>query len=597
MNNTKRNIALTIFLLGIFMGAIDTGIVSPARTIISSGFKIGDSLSVWMITIYSLAYAVVMPICAKLSDRYGRKKLYIFSITTFALGSLLCGISGFYGSYTFFLVSRVIQAIGGGGIMPIATAYIGESFPPEKRGSALGMVGAIFGIATVLGPTLGSTIIDLAGKANWGYLFFINIPISLIIIILSFRLQEDFHIKSTKKLDIIGSCFISILILSLMYSLTNIDFYNLKQSIQDNSVWPYLIIFLISIPIFVYIERKAEDPVLNLSYFTNRNIAITLIISFIVGCGLMGVVFVPQFGENVLKLKSGNGGYLVTLMAVFSGFSAPIGGKLIDKYGAKLILILGFSSTIIGTLTLGLYTAYNPGFFSLLMGLAFIGLGMGFTMGTPVNYLMLSFVDKNEASSSQSTVSLIRSIGVTISPNLLITFIAKAGQETQTKIMDTVQNLSPKIPGLPEGISTGTNSLSSTSSQVSSEVLQKLQNSDVTTVVDNVKEFTNSLLTNIIPSIKDGILSSMSKSQTSMPAGQQLAAPGSIPKLNIDALLNSWKNDYITAIENARGNLESIFQSTLNTGFSKLFIGASIIASIGLLFTLLLKTDNLKNSQ
>lgn len=596
MESKKRKIALTVFLLGIFMGAIDTGIVSPARTIIASGFQINESLSVWMITIYSLAYAVVMPISAKISDRYGRKKIYIFSIGMFALGSLLCGLSGFYGNYTFFLISRVIQALGGGGIMPIATAYIGESFPPEKRGSALGMVGAIFGIATVLGPTLGSSIIDIAGAKNWGYLFFINIPISIIIIFLALRLKEELISREIKKSDILGSAVISILILSLMYALTNLDFYNLIESVKQRNVWPFLLIFFISIPIFILVEKKAEDPVLNLSYFTNKNIAITLIISFIVGCGLMGVVFVPQLGENILKIKSGSGGYLVTLMALFSGISAPLGGKLIDKYSAKLVLIFGFSSTVIGSLILGLYVTSHPNFIGLFIGLAFMGLGMGFSMGTPVNYLMLSFVPDSEASAGQSTVSLIRSIGVTISPNLLITFVAKAGQETQTKIMDTVQNLSPKIPGMPDGISSGTNTLASGSSNVSPETLQKLQGSDVTTIVDNVKEFTNNLLTNVIPSIKQGIVASMSKSQNSIPSGQPTGAPNGMPKIDIDSILNTWKSDYISAIENSRVTIENIFQSTLNSGFSKLFIGAAIIAAIGLMFTLLLNTKNVKNN-
>lgn len=596
MDGKNRKIALAVFLLGIFMGAIDTGIVSPARTIIASGFKITDSLSVWMITIYSLAYAVAMPISAKISDRYGRRKIYLCSITIFALGSLLCGISDFYGNYTFFLFARVIQALGGGGIMPIATAYIGESFPPEKRGSALGMVGAIFGIATILGPTLGSSIINLAGSANWGYLFFINLPISIIIIILALKLKEEVYLKEVKKLDVLGSIIISALILSLMYSLTNLDFYNLAESIKKDNVWPYLIIFFISIPLFIFVEKKAEDPVLNLSYFTNRNIAITLMISFIVGCGLMGVVFVPQLGENILKLKSGSGGYLVTLMAIFSGISAPLGGKLIDKYSAKLVLIFGFSSTIIGSLILGVYVTSHPNFIGLFIGLAFMGLGMGFSMGTPVNYLMLTFVDKSESSTGQSTVSLIRSIGVTISPNLLITFIAKAGQETQTKIMDAVQGLSPKIPGLPNTMAANPNSISSSTSSVTPEALQKLQGSDVTTVVNNVKEFTNNLLTNIIPSIKQGILTSMNNSQAAVTNGQPTGMPTDTSRLNFDSILSTWKDDYITNIENARGSIENIFQTTLNTGFSKLFIGAAIIASIGLLFTLLLKTNDLKES-
>ncbi|MDU6249174.1 MAG: MFS transporter, partial [Paeniclostridium sordellii] len=167
----KKNgtgIAMLVFLLGIFMGAMDSGIVSPARDVIANGLGITESASVWMITIYTLAYAVSMPITGKLADTYGRKKVYMICVILFATGSLLCGVSDIVGSYQFLLTSRVIQAIGGGGIMPIATAYIGASFPEEKRGSALGMVGGVYGIATVLGPTLGSFVLSMAGNSRWG---------------------------------------------------------------------------------------------------------------------------------------------------------------------------------------------------------------------------------------------------------------------------------------------------------------------------------------------------------------------------------------------------------------------------------------------
>lgn len=198
-NKNTTAIAMIVFLLGIFMGAMDSGIVSPARNVIANGLGVSQSASVWMITIYTLAYAVSMPITGKMADIYGRKKVYIICVSLFATGSLLCGISDIVGSYEFLLVSRVIQAIGGGGIMPIATAYIGASFPEEKRGSALGMVGGIYGIATVLGPTLGSLVLSIAGDSRWGYLFLINVPISIIILFTSLKLEENKQSSKVKK--------------------------------------------------------------------------------------------------------------------------------------------------------------------------------------------------------------------------------------------------------------------------------------------------------------------------------------------------------------------------------------------------------------
>lgn len=552
MKKKSTTLAIIVFLLGIFMGAIDSGIVSPARTIIANSFSLTDSMSIWVITIYTLAYAVSMPITGKLSDRYGRRKVYMISISLFAIGSLMCGLSNFFGNYQFLLFSRVIQALGGGGIMPIATAYIGSSFPLEKRGTALGLVGAVFGISTIIGPSLGSFVLDIAGSSNWGYLFFINLPISIIILGLTLTLKENKKEGSLKKMDLPGSVMITIVILSLMYGLTNLKFHDLANSIQDLHVWPFLLIFIISLPVFIFFEKKAEDPVLNLNYFTNKQIALTLVISFVVGCGLMGTVFLPQFGENILRIKSGDGGYIITLFAVFTGIAAPLGGKIIDKFGVKKVLITGFSCTLVGTLYQSLVTANTPTFINLFVGLVLMGFGMGFTMGTPVNYLMMSLVPPEEISSGQSTVSLIRSIGVAISPNILVNFISDAG----SKVPAAIQKVLPPVTGMPSDVLTS-------SSSVSTDTLSSFQNADVTTIFNTVKDFIGAMLDSLKP-----ILSKT-------------------PNLNFDAL----KAGYMSSLDSSKAAIETAYQATMNAGFSNLFIGASIIAAIGLIVTLFIKTQ------
>ena len=321
-------------------GTLDTGIISPARGVITSNLNISQSTSIWMVTIYTLVEAVSMPITGKLADRMGRKKVYITCIILFITGSILCWASNVVEKYNLLLIGRAIQALGGGGVMPVATAYIGSSFPLEKRGTALSFVGATYGIATILRPTLGTAILSISGNNNWGYLFLVNPPISIIIIALALTLPENKDTSELKKLDFLGAIVLSIVISSLMYALINLQFFDFINSIKSTNVWPFFLIFLISLPIFIFIEKNVQDPILNLRFFTNKQIVITFILNFIVGSGLMGVVFIPQFGENVLKIKSGTGGYVVTLFALFTGVSSPLGGKLIDIYGAKNLLLV-----------------------------------------------------------------------------------------------------------------------------------------------------------------------------------------------------------------------------------------------------------------
>lgn len=425
---------MVIYLCGIFMGAIDTSVVTPARTVIQNGLGVGDQTGIWMITIYTLAYASSIPIMGKLADRLGRKTIYLICIILFGTGSLLAGLSQYIGHFGFFLMARAIQAIGGGGIMPIASAEFGTTFPEDKRGMALGMVGGVYGIATVVGGSLGSAILGAFGLQNWGFIFFINIPISLFIIICGFIFLPNTKIDDVKPIDKWGTLFLVMMILSLLYGLRNIDFFNFVKSFTSTDVYPFLIIFIVLLPFFIFAEKKAADPIMNLDYFREAPIVITLIISFITGVIMMGMVFVPQFAENALRMQQGSGGYFVMVLGIFAGVGAPVSGRLIDRYGPKLIMGAGFLLSIIGSLFLVLITTSYPNLLTVTICLILIGLGMGFTMGTPLNYMMLDNTKKADSNSALATLSLIRSVGTAIAPAVMVGFIAHAGVTAEANI-------------------------------------------------------------------------------------------------------------------------------------------------------------------
>ena len=448
--NKKAHLGLIMatYLLGIFMGAIDTGILSPARTVIQNDFSVGDKTGIWMITIYTLAYAASIPIMGKLADKFGRKYVYLTSILLFGTGSLFCGLSESFGGFQLLLIARAVQAIGGGGILPVATAEFGTTFPKEKRGMALGLVGGVYGIANIFGASAGSAILDLFGTKNWQFIFYINIPITLFILVAGFVCLKNNKATIVKRIDIGGISILTVLVLSLLYGLKNIDFFAFGTSFTNTNVYPFLILFIVLLPIFLFAEKKAEDPVINLSYFKNLKIVITLILSFITGIVIMGMIFVPQFSENSLKIVSGSGGYFVIILGLFAGIGAPVSGKLIDKFGVKIILGFGFLASVTGSLFLILVTANYPNMVTVVISLMIIGVGIGFTMGTPLNYMMLDNTKKEESNSALATVSLIRSIGTAIAPAIMIGFIAHAGIAVQANVMD----LLPKtisIPPLP----------------------------------------------------------------------------------------------------------------------------------------------------
>lgn len=536
-----------LYMLGIFMGAIDTGIVTPARTVIQSGLGVDDKLGIWMITIFTLAYAASIPISGKIADRIGRKHVYIVCITLFGAGSLLCGLSSSFSSFNMLLTGRVIQAIGGGGIMPIANAEFGTTFPEEKRGMALGLLGGVYGLANIMGSSLGSAILDIFGIENWQFLFYINLPISIIIIVFGIKfLPLNKSTETPKKIDIWGTFVIVVMILSVMYGLKNIDFFNFGETIKSTSVYPYLIIFLVLLPIFIIIEKRAADPILNLSYFTTPKILITLIVGFFVGVCMMGMIFVPQFSENSLKIATGKGGYFVTILGVFTAVGAPMSGKLVDKHGAKKILLGGFLVSLIGSIFLAFVAVPVSSLLTVIVSLALIGTGLGFVMGSPLNYMMLGNTKKEEANSALATLSLVRSIGTVIAPSIMIGFLAQAGLVAQDNLIGMLPK--PTVPEIKQAVELNdtfnkmktdpkmaemlkdvdipdlskmgdVNFDMSSGGSLPDELVKSMQSADVTNIVDKSKEIATYMMDKNLPY-------AMNKAQEGVHEGITAMSPG-----------------------------------------------------------------------
>lgn len=534
---TKFGLILAVYLLGIFMGAIDTGIVTPARTIIQNDLGVDANTGIWMITIYTLAYAASIPVMGKLADKFGRKYVYLTSIFLFGTGSLFCGLSQVFGSFSVLLVARVVQAIGGGGILPIATAEFGTTFPKEKRGMALGLVGGVYGIANIFGSSAGSAIMDLFGRSNWKFIFFVNLPITVFILVVGFLTLPNTKVEKVKKIDYFGILTLTIMVLSILYGLKNIDYFNFVDSFLSTSVYPFLIVFVVMLPLFILAEKRAEDPVLNLQYFKNTRIVVTLVISFITGLVMMGIIFVPQLCENVMKVASGSGGYFVIILGVFAGVAAPVSGKLIDKHGAKIVLAIGFISSITGALFFNYVAMVYANMFTVMVGLILIGLGIGFTMGTPLNYMMLDNTKEEESNSALAAVSLVRSIGTAIAPAFMIGFISHAGLNVSVDMM----NIMPQQLNMPEiqyvnELSDAVNQIKANKfltmmmgdvdldsmdvkamlnmkmdmsknqdMELPEELLTKLQDSDVTTITDSAKAVADYMLTMISEKAVGGI--------------------------------------------------------------------------------------------
>src|SRR5512137_1770316 len=238
MDDKVRNRVLLVLFIGVLMGALDIAIVGPALPTIRDYFGVDDRAAAWIFSIYVLFNLVSTPLMAKLSDSFGRRTIYVMDVAIFAAGSLVVSLAPAFG---FVLLGRAIQGLGAGGIFPVASAVIGDTFPPEKRGRALGLIGAVFGLAFIIGPILGGVLL----MAGWRWLFLINLPVAAVVIVMALRVLPTARRSERLRFDWLGMLTLGVALASLAFGLNRIDTQAFAESVTTVQVWPFLLLALI----------------------------------------------------------------------------------------------------------------------------------------------------------------------------------------------------------------------------------------------------------------------------------------------------------------------------------------------------------------
>ena len=417
MNNSDRNKILALLFAGVFMGALDIGIVGPALPAIKSAFGTDERIVSWIFTIYILFYMIGTPLMAKLSDMYGRKTLYILDVFLFAVGS---AITVFSFSFETLLIGRAIQGFGAGGIFPVASAFIGDTFPPEKRGGALGLIGSVWGFSGLLGPLLGGLLLNY----GWQWLFIINIPIAAVIIILGFKILPKGGQKSYSRFDWYGTAVLALLVSSLAYGVNQIDTTNFMGSLTSIYTWPFLVTALVLLPVLVKIERLADDPVIEIDLFKSREVKIATGISLGTGLNQTAIVFLPAFAVTILSLTTSQASLMVIPLVLTLGISAPLIGRLLDKFGSRNIMFVGTLILVIGLFMLG---TLGSSFYLFIFSCMVIGLGLSSVLGSPLRYIMLSESPADQRAAGQALININSSVGQLVGGALIGAVIASQG--------------------------------------------------------------------------------------------------------------------------------------------------------------------------
>jgi EmrB/QacA subfamily drug resistance transporter len=415
----SKLIIMISVMASMFLVALDQTIIATALGKIVEEFHSFDSLS-WIVTSYLIATAITVPIAGKLSDLFGRRNVLLVGVAIFVLGSLLGGMSG---SVTELILWRALQGVGGGIITANAFTIIGDLFAARERGKWQGLIGAVFGLSSVIGPLLGGWLTEgqaFAGlTTDWRWTFFINVPIGIVAFIMIAIFSPALKHAKKAVIDYGGAALLAVGLATLILAVDNTEsiFSGLMEATGVTLTWLRVIMFTIvaaSIAGFIAIERRVKEPILSMEFFKNRNYVLIIAIAGLFGAAFMGsILYLTQFNQQVFGASPTESG-LMLLPLVAGIMVTSIGaGQIISRTGRyKLLLQVG---SVVATIGMILLTTLTPeigyGYEAFIMVL--LGLGMGVVMPV-LNLAIQNEFEQKDLGAATSSNQLFRTLGSTI---------------------------------------------------------------------------------------------------------------------------------------------------------------------------------------
>jgi MFS family permease len=409
VGDPARRRILTVLFVGVFMAAMDAAVIAPAIPALRSAFGV-DNRQVGLVTIvFSLCSLTSTALMASLSDRFGRRAIYLLDIALFAAGSLLIAQST---AFSTVLIGRAIQGLGAGGITPTASAVVGDMFPPAQRARILGLIGATFGIAFLIGPVLASLLLV---TATWQWIFLINLPIAAVVFAMSARaLPSRTDMRALPAFDYAGMATLAVLLSSLVLGIDRA----LDQA-TGRTLWPLLLaIAALAVPLLFWLERRADQPIVPMALFTSTQLRTTWLLCIGAGFGMGSVIFITSVAVASFDTPPTKAGLMLLPLVLCSAVASAGFGRLQHRLGARTIMLSGFGTLAIGSGLIGIGAAH---YWLFMLASLFIGTGVGIVVGGTLRTVVLDAVSAQQRSAAQALVNIMISVG-----NLLVVAVLSA---------------------------------------------------------------------------------------------------------------------------------------------------------------------------
>lgn len=407
-----RTAIMSGLALGMLLACLDSTIVSTSIAAILEDLQ-GMGLYSWVFTAYMLCETIMIPIAGKLSDDYGRRPVFLAGLVLFIGGSFVASLSV---DMTMFIVCRAVQGLGGGVLMPVAMATVADLYAPAKRGRIQGMLGALFAVATCLGPFLGGYITD---NFTWHWVFYINIPFGLLSLVLVLRKFPKQAEAPEHHIDYLGMALLAAALVDLLLFFTWAGSDIAWVSVESGAMLVVLAVLLIA---FAWQEKRAQDPVLAPRLFRQRTFICCSVILLVFGLGMMGVMaYLPIFMQMVVGMTASNTGEILIPLVIGMMITSVLSGMLVARTGYRIWMMVGAVISAIGMYLLS--TLGTESGETLAVAYLFVtGVGMGCVMSV-VMVAAQNSAKRDEVGMVTSGVSLFRSIGGTVAVGVFTTLI------------------------------------------------------------------------------------------------------------------------------------------------------------------------------
>jgi EmrB/QacA subfamily drug resistance transporter len=423
----KKWWTLAAVAFGLFMIMLDNTVVNVALPSIQRDLGIGVSELEWIVNGYALTFAVLMLTGGKLADMLGRRFIFIVGLAIFTASSLACGLANSAG---LLIGARVVQGVGAALMNPATLSIITATFPPRQRGTAIGIWAGVSAMALAIGPLVGGVLTE---KINWGWIFFVNVPIGILgIVVARLVIQESRDTSHEQRLDLPGLLSSGIGLFALTYALIEANNYGWTSG----RIVGLFVVSAVALAVFVLLERHQRIPMLDLSLFRNGTFAGANAVMGLTALAMFGVFFfVSLFVQNILGYSAIKAGATFLPMTVLIVFCAPIAGKLTDRVGSRWLMTAGM---ILLGISLVLFSRLDTGstFWSILPALIVGGFGMALVM-TPATAAAMGSVPVDKAGVGSAVLNSFRQVGGSLG-------IAVLGAIITTRANDAIASGTPR---------------------------------------------------------------------------------------------------------------------------------------------------------